>query len=206
MLFRSGNLHSSTMDTLASAGNGNYYYIDSILEAQKVFISELGGTLLTVAKDVKAQIEFNPEIVKSYRLIGYENKTLTDEEFENDETDAGEIGAGHTVICMIEVVLQDNVNLENADYITKCILKYKDVRDNELNKEVIKTLNTITNNPSNDFIFASSVVEFGLLLRDSSYKANASYDAILARVNNDNFTNDSYKKEFCELVNMMNDR
>lgn len=204
--FGTGNLHSSTMDTLASAGNGNYYYIDSILEAQKVFISELGGTLLTVAKDVKAQIEFNPEIVKSYRLIGYENKTLTDEEFENDETDAGEIGAGHTVICMIEVVLQDNVNLENADYITKCILKYKDVRDNELNKEVIKTLNTITNNPSNDFIFASSVVEFGLLLRDSSYKANASYDAILARVNNDNFTNDSYKKEFCELVNMMNDR
>ena len=133
--FGEGNLHSSTMDTLAQAGNGNYYYIDSILEAQKVFISELGGTLNTVAKDAKAQIEFNKDIVASYRLIGYENKVLTDDEFNNNETDAGEIGAGHTTICLIEVKLHEGANLTNSEFIAKSILRYKDVTDNEISKD-----------------------------------------------------------------------
>jgi len=100
--FGYGNLKSDIMDTLAQAGNGNYYYIDSILEAQKVFVSELGGTLETVAKDTKAQIEFNKDKVLKYRVLGYENKILSDEQFENSETDAGEIGAGHVTICLIE--------------------------------------------------------------------------------------------------------
>ena len=203
--FGSGNLKSSTMDTLASAGNGNYYYIDSILEAQKVFISELGGTLQTVAKDAKAQVEFNKDVVEKYRVIGYENKILTDEEFDNNETDAGEIGAGHTVICLIEVVLKDEV-LNSDEFIAKTTLRYKDVLDSELNKEVVTTCNKVSTKLSKDFIFASAVAEFGLLLRDSQYKGNASYDSILERVNNGKYTVDIYKKEFCDLVLMMKDR
>lgn len=198
--FGTGNLKSSTMDTLAQAGNGNYYYIDSILEAQKVFVSELGGTLLTVAKDCKSQVEFNKDIVSKYRVIGYENKILTDEEFENSETDAGEIGAGHTTICLIEFVLHDNVNLLNEEVIVKNILRYKDPLDGELNKEVITECLTISDQPSNDFVFASAIAEFGLLLRDSNYKGTASYESVLSRINKEPFINDIYKNELCELV------
>lgn len=201
--FGTGNLKSSTMDTLAGAGNGNYYYIDSILEAQKVFISELGGTLITVAKDSKAQVEFNKELVTKYRVIGYENKILTDEEFENSETDAGEIGAGHTTICLIEIVLTENAVLTNDEFIAKATLRYKDVTDGDLDKEVVTECKMLTLNPSTDFVFAGAVAEFGLLLRDSQYKADANYENILARVNNDLYTNDIYKKEFCELVSLM---
>lgn len=202
--FGSGNLHSSTMDTLASKGNGNYYYIDSILEAKKVFVETLGGTLMTLAKDAKAQIEFNSEIVKKYRVIGYENKLLTNEEFDNNETDAGEIGAGHTVICLIEVVLKEEVILEN-NYIAKSTLRYKDVLDGELDKEVITSCDTISTDVSDDFVFAGAVAEFGLLLRNSKYKADASYNNILTRVYKEKFTKDDYKKEFCELVTIMSD-
>lgn len=200
--FGTGNLKSSTMDTLAQAGNGNYYYIDSILEAQKVFISELGGTLMTVAKDSKAQVEFNPEIVSKYRVIGYENKILTDDEFENSETDAGEIGAGHTTICLIEVILKENVNMEN-ETIVKATLRYKDATDNDVNKEVITECKELTTDLSEDFIFASAVAEFGLLLRNSEYKGSAHYENILSRVNKVPYTNDIYKQEFCELVLLM---
>ncbi len=204
--FGSGNLHSSTMDTLASAGNGNYYYIDSILEARKVFIETLGGTLLTLAKDAKARVEFNSEIVEKYRVIGYENKILTDEEFDNNETDAGEIGAGHTVICLIEVVLKKDVLLNEEQTIVTSTLRYKDVLDGELDKEVITICNNITVDPSEDFVFAGAVAEFGLLLRDSKYKANASYESILSRVYNNTYTKDIYKKEFCELVTIISDQ
>lgn len=204
--FGTGNLKSSTMDTLASAGNGNYYYIDSILEAKKVFISELGGTLMTVAKDSKASVEFNEEVVSKYRVIGYENKILTDEEFDNNETDAGEIGAGHTTICLIEVVLKENANVSETDFIAKATLRYKDVLDGSLDKEVVNVCQNVTTDLSTDFIFASAVAEFGLLLRNSNYKGNASYDSILARVNNEEYAKDIYKKEFCDLVSIMADR
>ena len=198
--FGVGNYHGSTMDTLAQAGNGQHYYIDSILEAQKVFISELGGTLQTVAKDAKAQIEFNKEVVEKYRVIGYENKILTDQEFENSETDAGEIGAGHTTICVVEVVLKEEVDLLAEQNYAKCTLRYKDVLDSELNKEVINECNKYEEENSNDYIWAISVVEFGLLLRDSNYKGSASYQAIINRVRKPEFTSDIYKEEFCQLV------
>lgn len=198
--FGVGNYHGSTMDTLAQAGNGQHYYIDSILEAQKVFISELGGTLQTVAKDAKAQIEFNKEVVEKYRVIGYENKILTDQEFENSETDAGEIGAGHTTICVVEVVLKEEVDLLVEQSYAKCTLRYKDVLDSELNKEVINECNKYEEENSNDYIWAISVVEFGLLLRDSNYKGSASYQAIINRVKKPEFTSDIYKEEFCQLV------
>ncbi len=194
--FGTGNLKSSTMDTLAQHGNGNYYYIDSVLEAQKVFVSELGGTLNTVAKDCKAQIAFNQDVVESYRLIGYENKKMSEEEFDDTEKDAGEIGAGHTTICLVELKLKENFESQE---IATCTVRYKDV-PTELNKEVTSSVRAINETISNDFVFASSVVEFGLLLRDSSYKADASYESILSRINKEEFMNDPYKKEFYELV------
>lgn len=197
--FGQGNLRSDVMDTLAQAGNGNCYYIDSILEAQKIFINELGGTLETVAKDCKAQIEFNENIVSQYRVLGYENKLLTDDEFNDSETDAGEIGAGHVTICFIELTLTENYNQEQ-EFIAKCTLRYKDVKDNEMNKEIINEVSSISDSLSNDFVFASAVVEFALCLRDSQYKENASLENVIEKINKDVFLQDQYKKEFYELV------
>ena len=191
------------MDTLAQAGNGNHYYIDSILEAQKVFVTELGGTLQTVAKDAKAQIEFNPDVVEKYRVIGYENKILTDEEFENNETDAGEIGAGHATICLVEVKLKDSVNLEEEQLFASCKLRYKDVLDSEMSKEIINELKQYQVNPSSDFYFASAVAEFGLFLRKSQYAPEASLDSVLENINKGyhiDHQSDVYKEEFYQLV------
>lgn len=198
--FGEGNLKSSTMDTLAQNGNGNYYYIDSILEAKKVFVSELGGTLNTVAKDTKCQVEFNTDIVEKYRVIGYENRMLTNEEFDDSETDAGEIGASHTTVCLIELVMKE----KQGEFLT-CTLRYKEP-ETDINKEVIKAHSTVTATPSNDFIFASSVAEFGLLLRNSLYKADASYESVVSRINNDYFRSDPYKDEFYKLVLKVMDR
>lgn len=203
--FGMGNYHGSTMDTLAQAGNGQHYYIDSILEAQKVFVSELGGTLQSVAKDAKVQVELNPEVVEKYRVIGYENKILTDEEFENTETDAGEIGAGHFTICLVEVVLKENIDTTLSNMYAKCTLRYKDILDSELNKEIITECKVFSENPSNDFVWASAVAEFGLLLRNSEYKANANYVSIIERANKPELLNDAYKEEFIELVRIASD-
>lgn len=202
--FGTGNLKANVMDTLASAGNGQYYYIDSILEAKKVFVSSLGGTLETVAKDCKAQVEFNKDVVAGYRLIGYENKELTDEEFEDSETDAGEIGAGHTTICLLEVIMRPGYEDYEGE-IARCVLRYKDARDNEMNKEIINKVYSLTNNPSNDFIFASAVVEFGLVLRNSEYMGYATCENILDRIDNEIFKSDPYKEEFIELIKIYNE-
>ena len=188
------------MDTLAQAGNGQHYYIDSILEAKKIFVSELGGTLQTVAKDAKAQVEFNKEVVEKYRVIGYENKILTNEEFEDSETDAGEIGAGHTTICLVEVALKENVDPEEEQLFAKCTLRYKDVLDSELNKEIINECVKYHSEVSEDFIWASAVAEFGLLLRKSEYAPNASVESIISNIEKTNYENDDYKKELKKLV------
>ena len=110
--FGTGNIKDDKMETIADKGNGNYAYIDNIQEARKVFITEFGGTLFTIAKDVKFQLEFNPKQVKSYRLIGYENRLLNDEDFNDDKKDAGEMGAGHTVTALYEII---PANIANDD-------------------------------------------------------------------------------------------
>src|SRR6187402_3109798 len=102
--FGMGNYKDSKMEIMADKGNGNYAYIDNITEAQKVLVNEFGGTLFTIAKDVKLQIEFNPSKVKAYRLIGYENRMLKSEDFNNDKKDAGELGSGHTVTALYEII------------------------------------------------------------------------------------------------------
>jgi len=193
--FGMGNYKDSKMETLADYGNGNYYYIDAFNEAKKVFSTGLTGTLYTIAKDVKIQVEFNPKFVKAYRLIGYENRKLANQDFENDAKDAGELGAGHTVTAMYEIIpvgssatvpgftelkYQESKN-ELKDYGDELLtvkMRYKNPADTT-SKLILKTLNysnTSYELASNNFKYACGVVMFGMLLRDSKFKAEASYE------------------------------
>ena len=193
--FGMGNTKHSKMNILAENGNGNAYYIDSLLEAKKVFTEELGSVLNTVAKDAKIQVEFNPEYVTKYRLIGYENKMMTEQEFEDNQTDAGEIGEGHTVIAIYEVELKDK---DITDYILNTKLRYKDVNTNE-DIEVVDSIGKI-GQMSEDFKFASAVCEFALLLRNSTYKGEATYEHLISVLEELDLNDDYFKLEFLELV------
>lgn len=191
--FGTGNVKDSKMELLADKGNGNYAYVDSLAEARKVLVSEMGATLFTIAKDVKLQIEFNPAKVAAYRLIGYENRILRKEDFNNDAKDAGDIGAGHSVTALYELVMP------GADAVTSSVdpLKYQSkhvttsspemltlkLRYKEPESETSKLLTYTVNDSqadltaaSNNLRFASAVAEFGMLLRNSKHKGDATYD------------------------------
>lgn len=217
--FGTGNLQDEKMETLADKGNGVYYYIDSILEAKKVFVSELGASLITVAKDVKLQIEFNPANVKGYRLIGYENRMLDYNDFVDDEKDAGDMGAGHSVIAFYEIILASSTEeIDELEFETPDELKYTgdnytdeimtlSIRYKEPNYESsvlieeVVNVNEFTETPSDVFNFASSVAEFGLLLRDSDYKFNSSYEVVLTRATASKGLDEfGYRTEFLLLV------
>jgi Ca-activated chloride channel family protein len=191
-----GNTKHNTMETLASNGNGNSYYVDSLLECQKLFVEEIGAVLHNVAKDAKIQVEFNPNLVNKYRLLGYENKMLSEQEYEDNQTDAGEIGLGHTTIAMYEINL--NVDKLEDDFILKAKLRYKDV-ENEEEMEVTNSVSTISNH-SDDTLFASAVVEFALILRNSKFKCNASFDHLFTYLYDINTNEDFYKEDFIKLV------
>lgn len=217
--FGTGNLRDDVMESLADHGNGVYHYIDSVKEAEKVFIHQLGGNLVTVAKDVKLQIEFNPSVVKAYRLIGYENRVLNYEDFDDDEKDAGDMGSGHVVIAFYEIILVGSVEevetkdfdpIENLRYVegneTQELLyiaiRYKDPQSSSsVLIDQIVHINDYTDSPSETFRFASSVVEFGLLLRDSNYQYESNYDQVMSRA--ENALGDDpygYRSEFITLV------
>ncbi|MGL5434766.1 MAG: vWA domain-containing protein [Lachnospiraceae bacterium] len=209
------NIKDNKMEALADHGDGNYNYIDSIFEAKKVLVDEMGGTLITVAKDVKIQVEFNPRQVAGYRLVGYENRMLNKEDFNDDTVDAGEIGAGHTVTALYEIIPAGTAELPETE------LKYQTsgepVGSSELltvslrykapNGNTSKLLtcpveaDTFTKSLSPDLTFASAVAEFGMLLRDSENKGTATYKGVIelaeSVVNEDS---DAYRKEFIELV------
>lgn len=215
--FGMGNYKDSKMEKISNAGNGNYAYIDNIMEAKKVFGEELWGTLYTIAKDVKIQIEFNPAQVKAYRLIGYENRILNKEDFNDDKKDAGDIGCGHTVTALYELVLAgtdekvsdvDPLEYQNASVVKSpnlmtLKLRYKkpDEDKSQLIVRRIKTNDIGEKDPSENFKFAVAVAEFGMLLRDSEHKAGSSYKQTLALAKNglgkDQF---GYRKEFIKLV------
>lgn len=214
--FGMGNYSDERMEVLADHGNGNYAYIDSIDEAKKVLCEELGATMVTVAKDVKFQVEFNPAVVAEYRLIGYEDRTLQSEDFENDKIDAGEVGAGHCVTALYEIKTVDNYGK------TGSTLKYQDVKlsDEALNTDEWLTVSirykepagstskrssyavgkeNFKENNSEDFIFATSVAEFAQILRGEEYVESGSLENIVKRVKAlDN--KDSYKLGFVEMV------
>lgn len=217
--FGMGNYSDTNMETLADYGNGNYAYIDSLSEARKVLVEELGATMVTVAKDVKLQVEFNPLYVSEYRLIGYENRSLAAEDFADDTKDAGEIGAGHSVTVLYELVLNEDGNeseselkyqennltnqaLESGEWLTLSV-RYKEPDEDEskLLEYPIGEAN-YTEKPSKDFMFAADVAAFSMLLRDSEYKGTCSYQKVLSSLGKMDDL-DEYQEEFVELVEAM---
>ncbi len=217
--FGVGNYKDGKMEKLADKGNGNYAYIDTVQEAKKVMVNELGSMLFTIAKDVKIQVEFNPSEVKSYRLIGYENRVMAKEDFNDDTKDAGELGAGHTVTALYEIVPAKSFDflaqpkVDPLKYQTSQVKKSSDLMTVKLRyKEPDSDHSQLITNEvnrrwmqwgsvSDNFQFASAVAEFGLLLRKSPHKGNASYANILNRasaaVGNDPH---GYRQEFMGLV------
>lgn len=217
--FGMGNYKDARMESLSNAGNGNYAYIDNILEAKKVLGKEIWGTLYTIAKDVKIQIEFNPAKVKAYRLIGYENRMLKAEDFNDDKKDAGEIGSGHTVTALYEIIPAgsnekingvdeleyQNTTINNSPNLLTLKLRYKqpDGDVSKLIKSHIVANDIKSTDLSNNFTFATAVAEFGLLLRKSELKGNASYSHVLQQAKKAKGADDEgYRAEFIKLVEM----
>ncbi|MBP5543906.1 MAG: VWA domain-containing protein [Kiritimatiellae bacterium] len=212
-----GNYNDAMMKKLANAGNGNYAYIDSVLEAKKIMMDEFGGTLQTVAKDVKLQIEFNPAQVAGYRLLGYENRRLENKDFNDDRKDAGEIGSGHTMTAFYEIVpagsgeavadvdplkyqKQENVGSDEA-FTVKLRWKEPD-GDKSLLREIPCTEAAITRKEATeDFRFASAVAEFALILERSKFKGDASFKSVLERARAAKGKDaEGYRAEFIRIV------
>ena len=205
--FGTGNLQSSKMESLALKGNGVYSYIDSLKEADRALVQQIGGSMITVAKDVKAGIVFNPEYVESYRLIGYENKMLTEDEFNDSNTDAGEIGSGHTLTVCYEIILTDKEFVE-GESLADVKIKYKPTEnvggDAATEQELTLTIGTERYHalPEGDDAFVAAVIEFALILRDSQYKGDAKLEALIERLEAMDLSGDEYKEEFREIVKM----
>jgi len=199
--FGMDNYKDSKMEIIADKGNGNYYYIDGLEEAEKVLVNELSATLFTIAKDVKIQVEFDKYFVKSYRLIGYENRVLNNEDFEDDTKDAGEIGMGHTVTALYEIELTPEAS--EISEIIKLKLRYKEPEGNisKLLTFSVKGDSKYFNQTSDNFRFATSVVGFGLLLKDSEYKGNITYDNVLEWAKESlGQDNQGYRQDFIQIV------
>ncbi|MFK7920748.1 MAG: von Willebrand factor type A domain-containing protein [Bacteroidia bacterium] len=186
--FGTGNYQDGQMEQIADHGNGNYFYIDGQREARKVLRDELSGTLFTIAKDVKIQIEFNPGKVKSYRLIGYENRLLEEKDFEDDKKDAGELGSGHSVTALYEIVPQTDPSVarkrKDGETLAYVRLRYKQPKETKsiLMETEINARIYPLEKCSEAFQLSCIVAEFGLLLRDSEHKAEASYNSIIPRL------------------------
>jgi Ca-activated chloride channel family protein len=214
--FGMGNYKDGRMEQLTNAGNGNYAYVDNIMEAKKVFGTELWGTLYTIANDVKIQVEFNPSRVKSYRLIGYENRLLNKEDFNDDKKDAGEIGCGHTVTALYEIVPADsNVQTPTVDplkYTAQSLTGSKDLLTVKIRYKkpgddssilLSETIKYNHRNATENLWFASSVAEFGMLLRESEFKGQSSFAQVVQRAKESKGSDEfGYKDEFIRLVQM----
>ena len=233
--FGTGNIKDNKMETLADKGNGNYAYIDCLREANKVLVEEMSATLLTICKDVKFQVEFNPQIVEGYRLIGYENRALAREDFDDDTKDAGEIGAGHSVTALYEIILRNPLDgsltkgeIEDLKYSKEykkrqketpgetpsepssdnkyeewltISIRYKKPAEEESNLlEYPVGYDSYEEEPSDDFIFAGAVAEFGLLASHSEYPEDASVKNVKKALMGIDLYDDEYKAEFYELV------
>ena len=219
--FGMGNYKDNRMQVLAEKGNGNHAYIDNLTEAKKVLVNEFGGTLFTVAKDVKIQVEFNPAKVQAYRLIGYESRLLEAKDFNDDTKDAGEMGAGHTMTAFYEVIptgvksdfagkiddlkyqkkQKPSTPLNESDELLTIKLRYKAPDSNTSKKIELPLIDHKSNRVSADFRFAAAVAMFGQLLRDSEFKGNATYDKVISLAKT-GLENDEkgYKREFIRLA------
>ena len=218
--FGMGNYKDNKLELLADKGNGNYAYIDNFEEARRTFVTEFGGTLFTIAKDVKLQIEFNPKYVQAYRLVGYENRLLQNEDFNNDKKDAGDMGAGHTVTALYEIVpsgaktnsvnwvdplkyQQREMTSNNSQEVLTVKLRYKQPADSHsklLSQVLSYRVQDIAQAPA-DFRMCAAVAAFGQLLRNSAHKGQASYDQVLALATNAKGDDpEGYRSEFIQLV------
>jgi Ca-activated chloride channel family protein len=204
------NFNDSTLEKLADKGNGNYAYIDSLAEGRKVLVEQATGTLVTIAKDVKIQIEFNPLEVESFRLVGYENRVLGHQDFKDDTKDAGEIGSDHRVTALYEIVptgtTHDDLKYQrplapspaaSTGELANVKLRYK-LPDGDESILLEAPIRSRAVDLVGDFRFAASVAEFGLLLRDSPHKGAATYDQVLALASS--AANDGRKRELVEMV------
>ncbi|MEQ8581173.1 MAG: von Willebrand factor type A domain-containing protein [Marinoscillum sp.] len=219
--FGMGNYKDSKMGTLADKGNGNYAYIDNILEAKKVLVTEFGGTLFTIAKDVKIQVEFNPNVVQAYRLIGYENRKLNDEDFNDDKKDAGELGSGHTVTALYEIIpvgvkseftkdvddlkYQTQAIAGNMDELLTVKFRYKAPAGNT--SQLIERVVPNDKQPDEDenLNWAATVASFGMVLRDSEFKGDLTFSKVLQMAHQSAGTDEfGYRAEFINLVNIAN--
>lgn len=218
-----GNYQDAKMQKLADKGNGNHAYIDGITEAKKVLVNEFGGTLFTIAKDVKLQVEFNPAKVQGYRLIGYENRMLAKEDFNDDKKDAGELGSGHTVTALYEVIpvgvkssflqkvdslkYQSNITAfsptSHTDEIMTVKFRYKapDGDVSKLIEHAVKDNRIDIGSTSENFRFAASVAQFGMLLRNSEFKSTSSFDNVISLAKNAKGKDEEgYRSEFIKLA------
>ncbi len=216
--FGMGNYQDAKMQKLAKHGNGNHAYIDSILEAKKVLVKEMGGTLFTIAKDVKIQVEFNPSRVKAYRLIGYENRMLAAKDFNDDKKDAGELGAGHTVTALYEIIpagsKEQIPGIDELKYQKSALspaagsqelmtlkLRYK-APDGDKSKLISQPiLDQQLKETSNNFRFSAAVAMFGMILRDSKFKASSNWEKIKELGQNAKGKDkEGYRYDFIQLV------
>ncbi len=219
--FGMGNYKDGRMEQISNAGNGNYFYIDNIREAKKVFVNDMRANMFTIAKDVKIQIEFNPHKVKAYRLIGYENRVLAKEDFNNDKKDAGELGPGHTVTALYEIIpsgsiqkvndidplkYQENKILNSAassNEIMTVKFRYKPPKENESKLIVVSVAdnNTAISKTTDNFRFSAAIAGFGMLLRDSKFKNDLTYNKVIALAKNSRgYDENGYRSEFLNLV------
>lgn len=220
--YGTGNYQDAKMQKLADKGNGNHAYIDNFMEARKVLVSEFGGTLFTIAKDVKLQIEFNPAKVQAYRLIGYENRLLNKEDFNNDKKDAGDLGSGHTVTALYEVIPVgvtskfiepvDKLKYRESQELSKAAgsreimtvkFRYKkpDAHRSLLIEHPVIDEQLSINRTSNNFRFAAAVAELGMLLRQSEFRQSASYESAWRLAKNALGTDpEGYRSEFLKLL------
>ncbi len=223
-----GNYKDNKLQTLAEKGNGNHAYIDNIQEANKVLVNEFGSTMYTVAKDVKIQVEFNPAYVNAYRLVGYESRLLNKEDFNDDTKDAGELGAGHTVTALYEIIpanvtnpygsvdklkyQQDETQLlanKSSNILNEMLtvkLRYKNPNEDNSSKMEVPVYTTSAEmQPSVDFKFAMSVAMFGQIVKGSDFKGKATYQDVI-KLANEGIGEDKhgYRKEFVRLVEAVN--
>ena len=219
------NYRDDNMERLADCGNGNYAYIDSLLEAKKVLVEEMGSTLVTVADDVKLQVEFNPAMVNAYRLIGYEDRLMAATDFRDDKKDAGEIGAGHSVIALYELIptgspqavtlkYQGNTSgdaddpgessgEESASEYATVYIRYKEPGEETAKEnEYPVSVQDFTDTPDDDFRFAAAAAEFAMILRNSDEKGEASLEH-LTEILKDIPKKDEYREEFSYLVRLL---
>lgn len=217
--FGMGNIKDNKMESMADHGNGNYAYIDNAQEAKKLMVSQMAGTLFTIAKDVKIQVEFNPAQVKAYRLIGYENRILDSKDFNDDKKDAGEMGAGHSVTALYEMIPADSQEvvagidplkyqqsqLMPSDEMLQVKIRYKNPRDDtsRLMTTLVNKHAALSQPASENFQFAAAVAEYGMLLCNSEFKGQSSYQQAISLARNARGEDrEGYRAEFIKLIEL----